>query len=113
MTSSYSATIDDRDGVEVYTLRAPDGSFAEIAPAFGCNCFAFSDRYGPVLEPVAFSDFRQKPTSYGIPILFPFPNRIRDGVFTFQGRKISLKAGRRHGYVRDKAWQVESHGTDV
>ena len=31
MTSSYSVAAADRDGVEVYTLRAPDGSAAEIA----------------------------------------------------------------------------------
>jgi len=110
MTSSYSVATDERDGVEVYTLRAPDGSSAEIAPGFGCNCFAFSDRNSAVLEPIAFAEFRQKPTSYGIPVLFPFPNRIRDGRFTFQGRTFEVNPPR-HGFVRDKAWRVVAHGS--
>ena len=109
MTANYSVANDERDGVEVYTLRAPDGSFAEVAPGMGCNCFAFNDRDGAVLEEVAFADFRQKPTSYGIPILFPFPNRIRDGRFTFQGRTFEVNPPR-HGFVRDKAWRVIDHG---
>jgi aldose 1-epimerase len=62
-----------------------------------------------VLEPVAFEEFRQKPTSYGIPILFPFPNRIRDGQFRFRGRSYKVDPPR-HGFVRDKAWRVEANG---
>jgi aldose 1-epimerase len=108
MAANYSVVADVRDGIEVYTLRAGDGATAEIAPAFGCNCFSFGAEQ-PILEPVAFAEFRQRPTSYGIPILFPFPNRIRDGRFTFQGRTFELNPPR-HGFVRDKAWQVLDHG---
>ena len=108
MTASYSVEAQQRDGVEVFALRAADGAAAEIAPGFGCNCFAFGTDL-PVLEPVEFAEFRQKPTSYGIPILFPFPNRIRDGRFTFQGRTFEVNPPR-HGFVRDKAWRVVEHG---
>ena len=80
MTTNYACAATTRDGVEVFTLRAPDGATAEVAPALGCNCFAFTTR-SPVLEPVAFAVFRQKPTSYGIPILFPFPGRARSQSF--------------------------------
>ncbi len=111
MNASYSVIIDERDGVEVYTLRAPDVAAAEIAPALGCNCFSYSTEQ-PILEPVAFADFRQRPTSYGIPILFPFPNRIRDGRFTFQGRTCEPNPPR-HGFVRDKVWQVLDHGASA
>jgi aldose 1-epimerase len=58
-----------------------------------------------ILEPVAFDDFLSRPTSYGIPVLFPFPNRIRDGRFTFQGAAYEISPPR-HGFVRDKAWTV-------
>jgi aldose 1-epimerase len=111
MTATYSVDAEQRDGVEVFTLSAPDGATAEIAPALGCNCFAFAARQ-PVLEPVAFAEFRQRPTSYGIPILFPFPNRIRDGRFTFQGKTYEINPPR-HGFVRDKAWRVVAQGASA
>ena len=111
MTATYSVDVELRDEVEVFTLRAADGATAEIAPALGCNCFAFKTAV-PVLEPVAFASFKAKPTSYGIPILFPFPNRIRDGRFTFQGRTFEINPPR-HGFVRDKAWRVDGQGADA
>ncbi len=111
MTANYSVVAAERDGIEVYTLSGADGATAEIAPALGCNCFSFATEQ-PILEPVAFAEFRQRPTSYGIPILFPFPNRIRDGRFTFQGRTFEPNPPR-HGFVRDKAWQVLDHGASA
>ena len=33
-----------------------------------------------------------KPTRSGFPILFPFPNRIRDGKFDWQGNTYQLAA---------------------
>jgi aldose 1-epimerase len=81
---------------------------AEIAPSLGNNCFLFQvDR--PVLEPVDFEEFLKRPASFGIPILFPFPNRIRDGVFMFRGRRYEVNPTR-HGFVRDKAWKVLATG---
>jgi aldose 1-epimerase len=58
-----------------------------------------------VLEAAAFEEFRTRPTSYGIPILFPFPNRLRDGALSFRGQRYVVNPNR-HGFVRDKAWQV-------
>jgi aldose 1-epimerase len=111
MSSSYVCDTALREGVEIFTLRAPDGATAEVVPAFGCNCFAFTAGQ-PVLEPVAFTEFRQKPTSYGIPILFPFPNRIRDGRFQFQERIYEINPPR-HGFVRDKPWRALGSGADA
>lgn len=111
MTNPYSVISETREGVEVFSLSEADRARAEIAPALGNNLFAYSTRE-PVLESIPFTDFRQKPTSYGIPILFPFPNRIRDGVFSFQGEQYTVNPPR-HGFVRDKAWQVEGHGASV
>lgn len=108
MSPRYAATADAREGVEVFSLADGAAAVAEIAPSLGNNCFAF--RVGDdVLEPVSFAEFRQRPTSYGIPILFPFPNRIRDGRFTFQGAEHTVNPPR-HGFVRDKPWTVEGHG---
>ncbi len=108
MEPRYSVRSERRDGVEVLVLREGDAALAEVAPALGNDCFRF-DTTKPVLESVAFADFLRKPTSYGIPVLFPFPNRIRDGAFTFQGKRYEPKPPR-HGFVRDKAWRVVGSG---
>lgn len=108
MSNPYSVSSEIREGIEVFSLRESHRALAEIAPALGNNCFAFRTRE-QVLEPVSFTEFRQRPTSYGVPILFPFPNRIRDGEFSFQGEQYLVNPNR-HGFVRDKAWRVEAHG---
>lgn len=108
MAQRYTATSEVREGVEVFKLSDGADAAAEIAPALGNNCFSF--RAGaPVLEEVSFEDFLKKPTSYGIPVLFPFPNRIRDGRFTFGGETFTVDPPR-HGFVRDKPWRVVAHG---
>ena len=108
MKSSYAVETVIRDGVEVFRLHGGPDTRAEVAPSLGNNCFAFQSGL-PVLEPVPFAEFLRKPTSYGIPLLFPFPNRVRDGAFTFQGRRFAVDPPR-HGFVRDKPWKVLAQG---
>jgi aldose 1-epimerase len=108
MTNRYSVTADVRDGVGIVLLNEGNIAAVEIAPSLGNNCFSFRTSVD-VLEPIPFSDFVKRPTSYGIPILFPFPNRIRDGSFTFQGQTYAVDPPR-HGFVRDKSWTVVAHG---
>ncbi len=90
-------------------LWGPDGARAEVVPAWGGSVLALEIGGGPVLEPAPFEEIARKPTSYGIPILFPFPNRIRDGRFSFEGRELKLDPPR-HGLVRDKPWRVSDSG---
>jgi aldose 1-epimerase len=109
MAEGCTAEIVTRGGVDIVTLRDGD-AVAQVAPALGNNCFSFvTDQ--PVLEPVAVEEFLAKPTSYGIPIMLPFPNRIRDGRFTFNGETYSIDPPR-HGMVRDKAWTFVQMGSD-
>ena len=110
MTQKYSVTTETRDGVEVYILREGERARAEVAPQLGNNCFAFNAPL-PVLEEIAWADFFKKPTSYGIPLLFPYPNRIRDMEFAFQGEKYRVSTPQ-HGFVRGRAWQVLEAGAD-
>ena len=105
--SDYSITKEMRDGVEVFTL-AGGGARAQIVPQFGANCFAFASGQ-PVLEPVAWEDFAKKPTSYGIPLLFPFPNRIRNQEFLFRERAYRVDVAQ-HGFVRQRAWRATDEG---
>jgi aldose 1-epimerase len=108
MAHPPTATFETRDGVDLVRLSTAEDVYATVAPALGFNCYEFVAGL-PVLEEVAFETFAAKPTSYGIPIMFPFPNRIRDGRFTFRGRTFTVDPPR-HGMVRDKRWRVVDSG---
>jgi aldose 1-epimerase len=107
---------------EVYVL-AGDRCRIEVCPALGFNCFSWLAVLGSKLldllycDPNFFVDGR--PTRSGIPILFPFPNRLRDGRFTFGGRDYQLplndSAGKNaiHGFACRYPWRVESTQADA
>ena len=106
----------------IYTLAGPD-QVAEVWPALGFNCFSWkvteSGRSLDLLysDPALFGDGR--PTRSGIPVLFPFPNRIRDGRFTWDGRAHQLPlndpAGKNaiHGFACRHPWRVVGQGADA
>lgn len=108
MAPQYAITSETRHGVEMFTLRQDDSLSATITPAWGNNCWAL-DAHQPIMEIVPFEELAQRPTSYGNPILFPFPNRLRDGMFSFQGQRYVVDPPR-HGMVRDKPWSVVGTG---
>ncbi len=104
----YHVQETDRNGTPFFQLVQDGFGTAEIYPQFGQNAFSFvtgEDR----MEHLPFETFLSKPTSYGNPILFPFPNRIRDGVFTFNGETFTVTP-KQHGFVRDKKWDVIGSG---
>lgn len=98
------------------------GATAEVWPAGGFNCYRWQVRpRGQPLELLyAAADlFRGgKPTRSGIPVLFPFPNRIRDGRCTWEGREYQLPlddpAGKNaiHGFAVRHPWRVIDEGAD-
>ena len=102
----YRAVEHRIDGVDVVTIEDGEGAVAEIVPSLGNTCWRF-ECDGPVLEAVERPAFLAKPTACGIPLLFPFPNRVRDGRFEFEGREVVVNPPR-HGFVRDRAWKVEN-----
>ena len=72
----------------------------EVWPALGFNCYHWEaalgkDRIANLLY--VTDDFLTDPvpTRSGIPILFPFPNRIRDGRFPKRPTTIGLTFSRR------------------
>ncbi|HUG90952.1 MAG TPA: aldose 1-epimerase [Planctomycetaceae bacterium] len=96
------------------------GSTARVAPELGFNCFEF---HSHVLERVVdvldssprFLEGRDKPSHHGIPLLFPFPNRIRGGRFTWNGREYRMTPQQAafdptgnaiHGFCLDRPWRV-------
>jgi len=102
----------------VYILEG-NGERADIWPAQGFNCFRWRLRGG--LE-ILYADPQflegSSPTRTGIPILFPFPNRIRDGRFTWDGKEFQLplndpaKKNAIHGFACRRPWRVVGHGAD-
>lgn len=106
----------------VYVLQDGAGAEARLWPALGFNCYhwqvpcqgkAVSLLYA---DPGLFGD--GKPTRSGIPVLFPFPNRIRDGRFSWAGSSFQLPlndpAGKNaiHGFACRSAWRVVGQGAD-
>jgi aldose 1-epimerase len=107
----------------LFVLDDGAGGLARVWPALGFNCFQWQltgdGRVRDVLyaDPALFADGR--PTRSGIPILFPFPNRIRNGRFMWEGKEFTLpltdstKKNAIHGFACHHAWRVVGQGTDA
>lgn len=78
---------------------------AIILPECGANCVRLTYTGIPVLEDVSLEQIRQTPTSYGIPILFPYAGRVANGQFSWQGKTYHLDPAR-HGLVRQRPWEI-------
>ncbi|GAB4162473.1 MAG: aldose 1-epimerase [Planctomycetaceae bacterium] len=96
------------------------GSQASIAVHLGFNCYDFRAVVGDTVVDVLdaspeFSSGSERPSGHGTPILFPFPNRIRDGRMTWEGREYHLPessvpydntGNAIHGFCLDRPWRV-------
>lgn len=97
------------------------GSSASIAAHLGWNCYQFQavtadGRTIQVLD--AADDFaagNERPSGHGIPILFPFPNRIRNGRMRWNGKEYYLPndavrydatGNAIHGFCLDRPWRL-------
>lgn len=132
--SRYQLIIRRQHGLTAYIFRDhARRAEAVLYPELGNNCVEFrttpdpdgENPQGEAIPPVdvfvATNDLeslKTHPFHSGQPILFPFPNRVRDGKFVFEGRSCSMQglldkgwdrgAGQAiHGLVADKAWTVE------
>lgn len=102
----------------VITLRdTSNGASASIAPERGFNLFSFQPMIGDEAVEVLWSaeDFLNsggRASGSGIPLLFPFPGRLRGSKFNFAGHSFDFSEnndGRGngiHGLVLDRPWQV-------
>lgn len=118
----HRVTTESRGGNAVYTLHDDaSGASASIIPAYGFNLFDLrlpvAGKVRPVLD--ATPDFADKPAKAshnGIPILFPYPNRVNQARFTFQGKTYNLPVNSGtnsiHGFAMDAPWDVEGTSTD-
>ncbi len=111
------------DGIEIYVLRdETTKAEARIAPSLGNNCYSFglpvNGEWIDLIDPPPdLETLKDEPTRYGNPILFPFPNRIREGKFTFEGKEYTFDKAPGtpnsiHGLTLNQPYQVESVDTE-
>lgn len=95
-----------RTDANVTLVDHETGSSVRVEPEGGANVTSWRTRLGgrefELLSP------------RGIPILFPFPNRIPQGRFPWRGQVHRLDVNERgranhiHGFVRDRRWTVSA-----
>lgn len=107
----------DRSG-EVYELIDDAGTVrAEVWPQWGFNCLRWQvrqpdGRWADILYCAGDWETNPVPTRSGHPILFPFPGRMRDGRFTFEGKSYQLPLNDStrqhaiHGFTPRNRWRV-------
>lgn len=97
------------------------GAEAHILCGYGFNLHSLKLPLGGQVREVlaAEADFAQSPRSparSGWPVLFPFPNRIREGVYHFGSRVYQIphpgKPHANHGFALDAPWSLVELGGD-
>lgn len=112
---------DGPSGFEVVVLRYEDARRPErslearVAPAAGGNLFSLKVGEDELLvQPPSLAELAMSPA--GTPILYPMPNRVRDGKMEFEGRRFEFTPNNGpnfiHGLVRRRPWQSEAPAVD-
>lgn len=109
----------------IVLTHSRSGATARILPEVGFNLYQLQIPVGSRTVEVldATPDFEtsgQAPNHNGIPILFPFPNRIRGAKFNWAGREYALAGVHQdgqgnaiHGLVIDRPWRVTEREDDL
>lgn len=112
---TFVGTAGERTGT-VYVLT--DGTTrAEVWPFTGFNCLRWQVRtdsgaFADLLYVAPDWETNPVPTRSGHPVLFPFPNRLRDGILTANGQTYRLplndstQANAIHGFAPRVPWRV-------
>jgi aldose 1-epimerase len=123
---AFTAERQTRPGVThldatVWRLADGAGNVAEVWPALGFNCYRWQAVRAGTTFDLLFADDTLlgpagRPTRGGIPILFPFPNRISGGRYDWDGRDYQLPLNDSpprnaiHGFACRRPWRVVDHG---
>ncbi len=114
-------TAGDRSGEVVELMDAQETARAEIWSPWGFNCLRWQVRTDRLIDLFyAAPDWEANPvpTRSGHPILFPFPGRLREGTFDFDGRRFVLPLNDSthrhaiHGFTPRNRWRVTGSSTD-
>ncbi len=105
----------------VHLSDTSSGASASILPSFGFNLFDLKLPVGGEVLPMivsspTFAEDPQGPARNGIPVLFPYPNRVREGKYSFDGKDYQLPQtnGKNaiHGWGMNSPWQLVEVGND-
>ncbi len=106
-------------GFDIYSIEQEGKAVAEIVPDLGNNCYAFRVSDGNywfhlIDSPPDLDTLEQRPTAFGNPILFPFPNRIRSGKWEFEGKTYQFDKQPNspttiHGLLLNRPYKVDEH----
>ncbi len=97
------------------------GASASVLPSFGFNLFDLRLPVAGQVRPIVVAEpgWAANPGRAGrngTPVLFPFPNRIRDARYVFEGKQYQLVANKPpnaiHGFAIEANWEVVSHQAD-
>lgn len=103
--------------METITIRdSASGAEAEVLVGLGFNCFRFRVSAGDqsidaIWSEPGFEKGDKRASGSGIPILFPYPGRLRGRTLSWGGRESRLEGddGRGnaiHGFVHTRPWRV-------
>lgn len=101
---------DPDTGWAVYRFKQGDSEVA-LVPEAGFNVASWRYRGQEILrQPPRMSELRG--VGYGVPILYPTPNRVRGAAFEFGGRQFKFPDNNGgnfiHGLVHSTPWQISS-----
>jgi len=123
-SSNYSCEPGQWQDEPVMVLRDnQSGAIAMVAHELGSNCVFWAVRHQqqevPVIEtPASPAVLHNRASRGGIPVLWPFPGRVRDAHYTYRGQDYHLprtdKSGVHHihGLALNAKWQVAAYGAD-
>lgn len=102
----YTISRDVCQGHEILVLSG-GGQEMRVAPGLGANWFSWRACGAELFAPF---DLSWKGTKYGVPVLFPTPNRVREGRYRWRGRThTQMKKGELrviHGLVYDEPFEA-------
>jgi len=106
--ADITKTKDKETGWDIYTITQGDTK-AQLAPSAGCNVFSIEYKGQEILrKPKSLNDLPG--FMYGVPVLYPTPNRVKNSEFTFGGHTYKFKANDGpnflHGIVHSVPWEV-------
>ncbi len=107
--------IDADTGWQVITAQAGQTKI-RVVPAAGFNVFSIEYAGRELLKtPPVLADLPG--VSYGVPLLYPSPNRVRNAQFTFEGKTYHFDANDGtnfiHGLVHNVPWTVRRTEVDA
>ncbi len=113
---SHQIRTEQRGDREILTMvNDASGAEASLIPSYGFNLFDLKlpAAGAPRSLVVTGKDWEanpERPARHGFPVLFPFPNRIRNGQFHWNGSDYQLPLTKPphaiHGFALDAGWSV-------